>query len=60
MRIFITGANGYIGGAVAAPLLDSGHHVAGLVRDEAGAAGLATATPVHHPMDRARARMNPR
>ena len=33
MRIFITGANGFIGGAVAAALLAGGHTFAGLVRD---------------------------
>lgn len=33
MRIFLTGANGYIGGAVAATLLAGGHDVHGLVRD---------------------------
>ena len=34
MRIFLTGASGYIGGAVAAALLAAGHRVAGLVRSE--------------------------
>jgi nucleoside-diphosphate-sugar epimerase len=33
MRVFITGATGYIGGSVAAHLIDAGHHVCGLVRD---------------------------
>jgi len=32
MKIFITGASGYIGGSVAAALLASGHRVTGLVR----------------------------
>jgi nucleoside-diphosphate-sugar epimerase len=32
MKIFCTGASGYIGGSVAAQLAASGHHVAGLVR----------------------------
>lgn len=32
MRIFLTGANGYIGGSVAQKLLDSGHDIHGLVR----------------------------
>jgi nucleoside-diphosphate-sugar epimerase len=37
MRIFITGANGFIGGAVASVLIDGGHHIRGLVRDRAKA-----------------------
>jgi nucleoside-diphosphate-sugar epimerase len=37
MRIFITGANGFIGGAVAATLIGQGHAVRGLVRDTAKA-----------------------
>jgi nucleoside-diphosphate-sugar epimerase len=39
MRIFLTGANGYIGGAVAAALIAGGHKIRGLVRsgDKAGA-----------------------
>ncbi|APR80719.1 Nucleoside-diphosphate-sugar epimerase [Minicystis rosea] len=40
MRIFITGANGFIGGAVASALLAGGHTVRGLVRDEAKAAAV--------------------
>lgn len=41
MKLFITGAGGYIGGSIAAKLLANGHHVRGLVRDEARAEGLA-------------------
>jgi nucleoside-diphosphate-sugar epimerase len=37
MRIFLTGANGYIGGAVALALIAAGHRVRGLVRDRAKA-----------------------
>lgn len=37
MRIFITGANGFIGGAVASTLMKQGHTVRGLVRDGAKA-----------------------
>jgi nucleoside-diphosphate-sugar epimerase len=37
MRIFLTGANGFIGGAVAASLIAEGHAVRGLVRDKAKA-----------------------
>lgn len=37
MKVFITGAAGYIGGSVAATLLKAGHKVSGLVRTEARA-----------------------
>lgn len=37
MRIFLTGANGFIGGAVACALIAAGHKVRGLVRDKAKA-----------------------
>jgi nucleoside-diphosphate-sugar epimerase len=32
MKVFVTGASGYIGGSVAAYLLDAGHQVSGLAR----------------------------
>ena len=32
MQVFLTGANGFIGGAVAAALIAAGHKVRGLVR----------------------------
>ncbi len=38
MKIFITGAAGYIGGSVAAALTSAGHHVTGLVRNDERAA----------------------
>jgi nucleoside-diphosphate-sugar epimerase len=41
MRIFVTGANGYIGGAVACALIAAGHKVRGLVRDQAKAERVA-------------------
>ena len=41
MKIFVTGATGYIGGSVATRLLRAGHHVIGLTRSEAKIAGLA-------------------
>ena len=37
MKIFLTGATGYIGGSVAARLLREGHAITGLVRTESGA-----------------------
>jgi nucleoside-diphosphate-sugar epimerase len=41
MRIFLTGANGFIGGAVASALIAGGHKVRGLVRDQAKADAVA-------------------
>jgi nucleoside-diphosphate-sugar epimerase len=41
MQIFLTGANGYIGGAAAAALVGAGHRVRGLVRDKAKADAVA-------------------
>jgi putative tryptophan/tyrosine transport system substrate-binding protein len=35
MQVFVTGANGFIGGAVAAALIAAGHKVRGLVRNKA-------------------------
>ena len=41
MRIFLTGANGFIGGGVAAALIADGHAVRGLVRDQTKAEAVA-------------------
>jgi nucleoside-diphosphate-sugar epimerase len=41
MKIFITGASGYIGGSVADALMKQGHAVSGLARSDATAAALA-------------------
>jgi len=41
MRIFLTGANGFIGGAVASALIADRHSVRGLVRDRAKADAVA-------------------
>ena len=42
MRVFLTGATGFIGGAVAVSLIAAGHHVRGLIRNGAKAETVAT------------------
>jgi nucleoside-diphosphate-sugar epimerase len=41
MRIFLTGATGYVGGAVFEALIRAGHHITALVRDNEKAARVA-------------------